>query len=675
MIKLCYYCIFRLIIKSFEMSSLKEKMLAFGLIVGFYSSILAQNMSLDFTFNGGSGFDNFVRTSNLLSDGKILVGGYFTNFNGVSVNHIARLHVNGTLDTTFEIGTGFDGDVLSSHLQSDGKILVCGHFSKFNGISMKLMARLNSDGTLDQSFNLGASSGYIVAIETQPDGKILVGGYFTTNDGTTVKGVTRLNPDGSADPTFNIGSGFNSGASSLCLQSNGKILVGGSFSTYNGLTCNRIARLNIDGTLDTTFNTGTGFDQTPNIPQVSVIVQQTNEKIIVGGQFNIFNGVPVSHFLRLNTDGSLDTTFTTGTGFDYNIWHVNLQDDGRIIVGGCFNKYNGHAINGIVRLNSDGSFDSDFINGTGFDGCLYDSFYNADGSLLVAGYFATYNGIQKKHLAKLYNCLADSIEITSFVTPSDTNVCNGQFAININGSAPYEIYVDNNSQAIVCSDYLLLQNQCPGKHELRILGGCGDSLITQYFIPTNTNYVFINPFLDSLALDSLGVLLTNCNINYNSIDTAYIDSIWVTENIVTVVWNIVDVNGANLDTISYVLNEGNGVYWIQISILCPNKSIESYFSATEAIYFSNNSVSIAGLTDFSELNPVIIFPNPTNDLVEIHFEESNVRLRIFNSRGKILDDRTIISGEIISLSNFESGIYFFELLKPDGMTFVRVVKN
>jgi uncharacterized delta-60 repeat protein len=657
------------------MSLLKEKTLGFALILGFNASILAQNMSLDFSFDGGNGFDNFVRTTKLLSDGKILVGGYFTSFNGTSVNHIARLNVDGSLDTTFHIGTGFDSDVMSSNLQSDGKILVCGHFSTFNGAPMNLMARLNSDGTLDQTFNIGASSGYILAIEGQPDGKILVGGYFTTNDGTTVKGITRLNPDGSADPTFNIGSGFNSGVPALCLQSDGKILVGGSFSTYNGLSCNRIARLNVDGTLDTTFLTGTAFNQTPDIPQVSVIVQQTDGKIIVGGQFNTFNGVPVSHFLRLNADGSLDTTFNTGAGFDPNIWHINLQDDGRMIVGGCFTNFNGHAINGIVRLNTDGSFDPDFINGTGFDGCIYNSFYNADGSLLIAGDFGTYNGIQKKYLARLYNCFADSIEVTTFVTPSDTNFCNGQFALNINGSAPYEIYVDNNSQAIFCTDYLLLQNQCPGNHELRILGSCGDSLITQYFIPTNTNFVFINPFLDSLALDSLGVLLTNCSINYNSIDTAYIDSIWVTDNTVTVVWNIVDNSGSNLDTISYVLNDGNGVYWLQISILCPNKAIESYFSATEAIYFSNNSVTLSGLTDFSQKNPILIFPNPTNDIVEIHYEGSSVRLRIFNSQGKILDDKIITSGEIISLSKFESGIYFFEFPQPDRMSFVRVVKN
>jgi uncharacterized delta-60 repeat protein len=657
------------------MASIKEIILGFALIFGLNANMLAQTMSLDFSFNEGNGFDDFVRTANILSDGKILVGGWFTSMNGTPVNHIARLNVDGSLDTSFHIGTGFDNWVQSSALQSDGKILVGGYFSSFNGTPMNLMARLNSDGTLDQTFNVSANSGYLLTIEVQDDGKILVGGYFTTNNGAAVKGVGRLHSDGSIDSTFNIGAGFNGGAVTLCRQSDGKILAGGSFSACNGVSCNKIARLNSDGTLDTTFNTGTAFDQTPVLPQVNDIIVQSDGKILVGGQFNSFNGLAASQILRLNSDGTLDTTFNTGTGFDLDVWDINRQNDGRMIVGGCFTNFNGHSINGIVRLNSDGSFDPDFINGTGFDGCIYNSFYNADGSLLIAGDFGTYNGIPKKYLARMSNCFADSIEVTSFVTPSDTNVCNGQFALNINGSAPYEIYVDNNSQAVVCTDYLLLQNQCPGNHELRILGSCGDSLITQYFIPTNTNFVFINPFLDSLALDSIGVLLTNCSINYNSIDTAYIDSIWTTDNTVTVVWNIIDNSGSNLDTISYVLNDGNGVYWLQISILCPNKAIESYFSATEAIYYSNNSVTLAGFTDFSNNNPILIFPNPTNDIVKIHYEGSGVRLRILNSQGKILDDKTTTSGEIISLAKFESGIYFFEFLKPDRMSFVRVVKN
>ena len=650
-------------------------MACFALILGLNVNMLGQTMSLDFSFSGGSGFDNFVRTTTILSDGKIITGGSFTSFNGVSIKGIARLHSDGSLDTSFHVGTGFDDWVLSSVLQSDGKILVGGFFTSYNGTPSNLMARLNSDGTLDQTFNLNANSGYLSTTEVQPDGKILAGGYFTTNNGTNVKGVARLHPDGSIDSTFNIGSGFNSGAATLCRQSDGKILVGGSFSTYNGMTCNRIARLNSDGTLDTTFNTGTAFDQTPVIPQVNDIIVPADGKIIVGGQFNSFNGVAASQILRLNADGSLDTTFNTGTGFDQLVYDVNSQSDGKIIVGGGFSNFNGHPISGIARLNTDGSFDPDFIHGTGFDGIVYRSIFNDDSTLLIGGDYVTYSGVPKKYIAKMSNCTANSIEVTSFVLPSDTTLCNGQISLTINGSAPFQVYVDTNTQALICQDYLLLQNQCAGSHTLRIFGSCGDSLIAQYFIPTAANYIYINPFLDSLVQDSIGVIFTNCNINYNSIDTVYIDSLWTNGNVVTVVWNIIDSNGSTLDTVSYVLNNGNGVYCLQINLLCPNKNIYSYFSATEAIYFSNSSVSSAGIYGVSTKEIFRISPNPTNDLVTIHFEWNNVRLRIFNSQGMELKDEIISDGEMVSLSTFESGIYFFELRKSDSKSVLRVVKN
>lgn len=655
--------------------ALKKLIVGFALIFGFKAIIIAQTMSMDFSFSEGSGFDNFVRTIHILSDGKIIAGGSFTNFNGVSLNGIARLNVDGSLDTSFHIGTGFDSGVLSTVSQSDGKILVGGYFTSFNGMPMNIMARLNPDGTLDQTFNLSASSGYLLTIEIQSDGKILVGGYFTTTSGAAVKGVGRLHSDGSIDSTFNIGSGFNGGAITLCRQSDGKILAGGSFSSCNGVSCNKIARLNVDGSLDTTFNTGTAFDQTPVLPQVNDIIVQADGKIIVGGQFNSFNGVAASQILRLNPDGTLDTTFNTGTGFDLDVWDINIQNDGRIIVGGGFSNYNGYPINGISRLNVDGSYDPDFIDGTGFEGIVYRSIFNADSTLLIGGDYITYSGIPKKYIAKLSNCSINSIDVTSYVVPSDTILCNGQIALTINGSAPFEVYVDTNTQALICTDYLLLQNQCPGSHALRIFGSCGDSLITQYFIPTPTNYIYVNPFLDSLVQDSIGIVYTNCNINYNSIDTVYIDSLWSNGNIVTVIWNIIDNNGSTLDTVSYVLNSGDGVYCLQINLVCPNKSIDYYFSATEAIYFSNNSVSTAGIHNVSTKDAFRISPNPTNDLVTIHYEGNDVRLRIFNSHGMELEDKKISNGEIVLLTRFESGIYFFELRTSDGMSVMRVVKN
>ncbi len=158
--------------------------------------------------------------------------------------------------------------------------------------------------------------------------------------------------DGTPDTTFstNIGSGFNNIVNAVAVQSDGKIVVGGQFTTINGAGSNRIARLNADGTPDTTFSTniGSGFDS-----DAYGVAIQSDGKIIVGGYFTTINGTPSSYIARLNADGTPDTTFSTniGSGFDSDAYGVAIQSDGKIVVGGAFTSINGTGSNRIARLN------------------------------------------------------------------------------------------------------------------------------------------------------------------------------------------------------------------------------------------------------------------------------------------------------------------------------------
>jgi hypothetical protein len=199
----------------------------------------------------------------------------------------------------------------------------------------------------------------------------------------------------------------------------------------------------------------------------------------------------------------------------------------------------------------------------------------------------------------------------SFSLPSDANACVGELAVSVSGNADFELNVDNGAQIVNTTGYSLINNLCPGVHDLLVLDNCGDSLTTQIVIPIDSNYVFNNPFIDSIAVDSLGTTITNCDIYYNQIDTAYIDSIWAIGNTVNVIWNIVDSNGSNLDTSSYVLNNGNGVYWLQLSVFCPTKALGDYFTVTEAIYFNNGTISMADLAE--KTFQFDLYPNPTNN--------------------------------------------------------------
>jgi uncharacterized delta-60 repeat protein len=138
--------------------------------------------------------------------------------------------------------------------QPDGKIIVCGNFTTFNGISKNRIVRLNADGSTDNSFVIGTGAdGIIECVTLQNDGKILIGGQFTKYNGVDRKYLARLNPDGSLDMDFDTSSGFNSHVYSLAVQADGKILAGGNFTTYNSVAKNYLIRLNSDASIDESF--------------------------------------------------------------------------------------------------------------------------------------------------------------------------------------------------------------------------------------------------------------------------------------------------------------------------------------------------------------------------------------------------------------------------------------
>lgn len=324
-----------------------------------YFARLNENGSLNTLFSMGSGFDWVVNDIAVQSDGKLIIGGQFNYYSGVSKNYFVRLNDNGSIDTTFNIGTGFDNYTDDIVIQPDGKILVSGQFQEYNGTVQKYITRLNSDGSVDSSFiPTEEFFSSIYSIEIQSDGKIIACGDI-------VNSIIRLNSNGSTDTSFNVGVGFNNRIDETIIQSDGKIILGGYFTTFTGVSANRIIRLNTDGSRDTSFNIGTGF----NGPVVS-LSKQTDGKIIVGGYFTTYSGASTNYIIRLNTDGSKDTSFNIGTGFNNYVETTSIQSDGKIIVGGSFTSYSGVSTNYIVRLNSDGSLDTSFNVGTGFNSSL-----------------------------------------------------------------------------------------------------------------------------------------------------------------------------------------------------------------------------------------------------------------------------------------------------------------
>jgi uncharacterized delta-60 repeat protein/uncharacterized repeat protein (TIGR01451 family) len=363
---------------------------------------IAQPGSLDFSFDIGAGADDQVLTSRIQSDGKIIIGGVFTMFNDTPINRIARLNTDGSLDDSFDIGTGANGLVSIITLQSDGKIIISGGFTEYNGTPINRIARLNSDGTLDNSFDTGTGLNYSVWTTTlQNDGKIIIAGNFTFYNSNSVRGIARLNVDGSLDNSFDPGTGTDAGIGVSALQSDGKIIVGGTFVSYNDIPIRGIARLNTDGSLDSSFGQSVGL----NLGWVDAIKLQSDGKIIIGGVFAEYDGIPRNHIARLNADGSLDNSFDPGagvTGISNFIETINIQSNGKIIIGGSFTEYNNVSRNRIARINADGSLDVFFDIGAGANNNIGISAIQSDGKIIINGYFTEYDGTSRNRIARLH---------------------------------------------------------------------------------------------------------------------------------------------------------------------------------------------------------------------------------------------------------------------------------
>lgn len=364
----------------------------------FLNAILGQSPGdIDTSFDVGVGFDNNVFASVLQNDGKIIVGGQFVNFQGLPQNRLVRLNSDGSKDSTFDIGTGFNQYVGCLAIQNDGKILVGGGFLTYQGLSYKSLIRLNIDGSVDTTFNIGTGfNGVVSVLRIQNDGKILVGGNFNTYNNQSLNNVIRLNTDGTVDSTFTTGDYLNGVINSITQEADNKILVSGGFTSYLGQSQNGLIRFNSDGSKDTSFNIGTGFNPNPNST-----VTQLDGKIIVSGWFSSYQGQSQNYLIRLNSDGSKDTSFNIGTGFNGNTYPIILEQSGKIIVGGQFTMYQGQSQNYLIRLNSDGSKDLSFEIGVGFNNRTFSIFKQIDEKLVVAGGFTSYKGQTKSRMLRL----------------------------------------------------------------------------------------------------------------------------------------------------------------------------------------------------------------------------------------------------------------------------------
>lgn len=498
--------------------------------------------------------------------------------------------------------------VMDIELQSNGKIIIAGGFTTYNNITKKYFARLNTDLTLDDTF-LGVTPTYVIdgftyyfppyGFKIQSDDKIVVFGPSPVSygGGGNGLGIARLNSDGSYDSTFNTGSGIGIGYGSLsdqgnsivntcAIQQNGKIILGGEFGSYNGSPANSIIRLNSDGSVDSSFI----FPLT-NIQKINKIILQSDGKILVAGNLNTDNsqnGYNRKNLIRLNQDGSIDSSFNQG------------------------------------YFSSAGEFNVQSI-------CYECSFYNilkilvhpVNGKILIAGSFDKYNDIPVNNIIRLEtdgfidsffnidapgsNRVIYDIEFETPSNPASNILFCGEFTTYNNGSANKMARMDFNGQLDV---------------DFNIGTGTSD----------NTGSGVGHNYIRALKKQSDGKIIVGGKFtSFNGITAG----------------NITRIQG--------------------------NNGLQARSAVTE--YTSEPEIDI---NTFSE--NIKLYPNPSNGILNLDLTEVNFSFKtisIYNLLGVSVFNSNIISGTInqIDISHLPSGYYIAKIFSENKGIQIKIIKK
>ena len=398
---------------------------------------------LDYSFFGLSNITGQINSFANQSDGKTIIVGSFTSINGTNINRVARLNIDGSLDSTFNVGTGILGGFLLNVnqvvVQPDDKILIGGTFNTYNGNSSPNLVRLNPNGEIDNTFNIGTgfvgiwdifatyTVNSVTKIKIKSNGQIVIAGGFSSYNGTNVKRLLVLNADGSIDNSFNADhlsssvTNVQTSISAIELQNDSKIILHLSYrtktssslalATYTEETF--LKRINANGSIDTSFtknniifSTGSSNGNTSINPAKIVrdIFCYTDNKILIAGNFINVYGNNYKSIARLSSNGNIDNTFSIGSGFNSDIYSIDLQIDNKIIAGGNFTTFNGNNSKGIIRLLSNGGFDSSFNSGNGITNNTSINYLKVlpNNKILVVGTFSSYNNITRNQIARLH---------------------------------------------------------------------------------------------------------------------------------------------------------------------------------------------------------------------------------------------------------------------------------
>lgn len=619
------------------------------LIIGSSTPILGSTVYLTRLNEDGTPDENFIRNTNGVSgevymierqqDKKILIGGSFISYNGSKRISVARLNQDGSLDESFDPSEGaiqydqdqnkFAGEVLDIKVQPDGKVLIAGNFTSFNGVERKGIARLNTDGTLD-SFNpdfsprkIGYFSGYPKSILLQPDGKIIFS--YSEMYGAGNCKIQRFNSDGTLDQTFE--TAYLDPADHVIkaiLLPDGKILIHGYINAFNNKEYKTSCiRLHGNGQIDNSFNH-------KYIDLGGAMQVQPDGKILIASPQKI---------RRFHSDGNPDYSFVSHQLSEYQNGTIGkvslcLFNDNRILVGGNFPKK-------LLRLNTNGTINETFEVGEGSGSDFISAIcQDEDNRVIVGGGFVSFNGIGRSSIARLH--LGKPTQSINFNPIADRTIGDAPFNISANSTTGLPISFSAGSNKITVTGNTVS------------LTASGRGVVTAY-VSGNETYdessnsisFCINPRPPILNLEPSTTGVSPYRLS--------IPPPWEYEY----AWYKNGVKVLDIREYPYSFS------WLDIDLGEP--ALYTSTSSKEGCVSEPSSFLITGIED--NLNgiqepPLQLFPNPSRDMVNIQFnfdssKSVNYEIQIFNLLGKLIKSANGTTTEEIEvdISALSEGLY------------------
>lgn len=361
--------------------------------------LLPGSGNVDPAFNaGGTGANGLVSAAMALPNGQWLIGGVLTRYNGVAVDRIARLNADGTLDNTFAASSaGANAQILSFSLDAQGRILVGGTFTRFGGQATVGVARLLPSGQVDPVFRADASLVNPVCWAVTPDanGNLLVGGSLgPAPGGTANRGLVRLLPTGALDPAFaTTTAAFQNAVRAVLPLPGGGFVVAGS-SGNNGLgPVRRLTAAGVPGASITGLTSGAAR---------AVALTASGKILVAGSNLRPVGQTTYNKLVQLNADGTLDAGFTPALVTSGNLAAVYVLPNGKIITGGYLTDLNSQPNTGLVRLTATGQNDASFAD-PAFDhrGGIQQLVLQSGDRPVITGYFRSFNGTAVSPISRL----------------------------------------------------------------------------------------------------------------------------------------------------------------------------------------------------------------------------------------------------------------------------------